>query len=267
MQRNIQSELVWVDGWLTKNGAPGDAMSINAGMSLVTPDDRRIHEYMRQSFRGNRPFRSPLHAADAAVDLTHSFSRDHMLSLCWYALWTRQTWVLVYAGIYAESHGWKIGKEGTYSQHGLTPNVMWAMHSVCKPTGDHNVLSWVFSIWPSWLIAFIQLLSARSVKVGYRLNLCGEMYGIAKLTKQDNWIWKKVINKCVERHPDNLYYLYLQGTTSKKEISKMIDEHIENFEMSSEWCWCWMNKNPAGNLLACGADLLFLKYLLDKDIL
>jgi hypothetical protein len=260
--RDVVSELVWVNGWLTKGGQLGDAMSINAAMSLVTPEDRRIHEFMTKSFRRNRPFRSPVHAADAAVDLTHSFSRDHLLSLCWYALWTRQTWVMVYAGIYAESHGWKIGEEGTYSQHGLTPNVMWAMHSVCKPTGDHNVLHWVFGIWPSWLIAFVQLLSARSVKVGYRLNLCGEMALIARLTGQWNWIWQRVINKCVERQPDNLYYLFVQGKVKRHNLLEILNSYKDDFVMSDKWCWCGMERDPYGKLEACGGDLLLLSRLL-----
>jgi hypothetical protein len=167
---------------------------------------------------------------------------------------------------YASANKLKIGAEGTYSQHGLTPNVMWAMNSVAnKATKQTRVnLPFYYKIWPSWIIALIQLLSAKSVKVGYRLNLCGELSLIARLTGQWNWVWQKVIDICVERHPENLYYLYIQGKVGTDGIEQLLDGYIESFVMNDQWCWCWMQKDVNGNLQACGQDLLLLKALLSK---
>lgn len=264
--RNILSELIWLDGiYTSKGGETGDAQSANAAMALVTPQDARIHRYVNESFIEFRPFRSPLHAKDPNVDLTHSFSRDHMLSLVWYSAWSSMRWPILFMAKYISMNKMKIGKEGTYSQHGVTPNVLWAMNSIGNKFGPNKVsLPWYYKIWPSIIIAFIQLLSAKSVRVGYKLNLCGELALIAKLTGQWNWVWEKVILTCIKRHPENLYYQYIQGNRNEWLIRKELEAHIETFQMSHEWCWCWMNKTPDGKLLACGQDLLFLKALMDK---
>jgi hypothetical protein len=54
--------------YISKNGNYGDAMSANAACALAFPDDPRPFEYTSRSFIGNRPFRSPFHAADPNVD-------------------------------------------------------------------------------------------------------------------------------------------------------------------------------------------------------
>jgi len=265
--REILKELFWYENkWTTKNKQLGDAMSANAAMALVTPDDDRIDDFVLRSFKDVRPYRSPAHALDPNVDLTHSFSRDHCLSLCWYSLWSGITFPMLFIARYASANKLKIGAEGTYSQHGLTPNVMWAMNSVAnKATKQTRVnLPFYYKMWPSWIIALIQLLSAKSVKVGYRLNLCGEMALIARLTGQWNWVWQKVIDICVERHPENIYYLYIQGKVDPNGIEMLLDGYIESFVMNDQWCWCWMEKDVNGNLQACGQDLLLLKALLKQ---
>jgi hypothetical protein len=255
---HVLPKLVYRNGFITKNGEAGDAMSANAAMAAWNPTDLRCKAYVECSFRGDRPFRSPEHAENPNVDLNNSFSRDHALSLTWYALFTGDTTPLEKIARYAASHWLKIGKEGSYSQHGLTPNVMWAFASVGAK------VPWYFRMWPSVVIAGIQLASAKTVAVSYRLNLCAELYGIAKLTGRDNWVWKKVIDVCVERQPENLYYVFLQGKTPEQEIEEKLMQYAQNYEPSHEWAWCWMHKTPEGKLLACGPELLLLHALLKR---
>jgi hypothetical protein len=259
---NILDKLIWINNMCTKNGSLGDAMSANAALALVTPADKRIDDFVTKSFIGERPFRSPAHASDPSVDLTHSFSRDHCLSLAWYSLWSGKTWPLLSISRYANKNRLKIGKEGTYSQHGVTPNVMWAFNAVCEQYETEGELPWYYIIWPSWVIALIQLLSARTVLVGYRLNLCAEMALFARITGKWNWIWQKVADKCVERQPENLYYQFIQNRRNASEIQKDLEVLMETFTMDHEWCWCWMTIDENGKLKACGQDLLLLEKLL-----
>jgi hypothetical protein len=256
MFQQVMSQLNWYRGkWITKNGQLGDAHSANAAMALVTPKDQRVHEYVAFSFRKERPFRSPVHAADPNTDLIASFSRDHVLSLCWYSMWSSKCWPLSYIAHYAAHHKLKIGAEGTYSQHGLTPNIMWAMHVVCHHHGQP--LPWWFSIWPGFIIAIIQLISARTVAVGYRLNLCAEMAMLARVTGRWNWIWQRVANKCVERQPENLYYRLAAGEDRDK-IRQELEVLMGDYKPSGDWCWCWMARAKDGRLKACGPDLLLV---------
>jgi len=260
----VLPKLIWAEGqWTTKNGAPGDAMSANAAFAAAFPLDDRPKKYVDASFIGDRPFRSPLHVKDPNVDLENSFSRDHTLSLCWYSLWSGDMSPLQKISRYASSHWLKIGKEGSYSQHGLTPNVMWAMHSVCKFYRD-NSMPWYYKTWPSVSIAAIQLASAKSVKVGYRLNLCGELSLIARITGQWNGTWQKVIDTCVERHPENLYYLYIQGKTSETYIRAQLAREVAAYQPSDQWCWNNFEKTSEGRLLACGQELLLMDSLLNR---
>lgn len=258
----IIDSLVWNNNWCTKNGDLGDAMSANAALALVLPKDRRIDDFVSKSFIGQRPYRSPIHAQNSNIGQETSFSRDHCLSLAWYSLWSGHCWPLISISQYANAHYLKIGKEGSYSQHGVTPNVMWAFSVVCERNGEENGLPWYYSIWPSRLIASIQLISAKSVAVGYRLNLCAEMALLAKITNKWNSTWQKVADTCAMRQPDNLYYKYVQGRHNTAELQNELQNLMHNYEPSHEWCWCWMNKNADGKLLACGQDLLLLDKIL-----
>jgi hypothetical protein len=253
---HVLPKLVYRNGFITKNGEAGDAMSANAAMAAWNPADLRCKAYVECSFRGDRPFRSPEHAADPNVDLTRSLSRDHALSLTWYALFTGDTTPLEKIARYAASHWLKIGAEGTYSQHGLTPNVMWAFASVGAK------VPWYFRMWPSVVIAGIQLASAKTVAVGYRLNLCAEMALLAKLTGQWNWVWEKVSHICAERQPENLYYRFIAGHP-KDALLAELEAIAADYKPSHEWLWCWMHKED-GKYLACGPELLLLWRLLGK---
>jgi hypothetical protein len=256
IEKHILPKLVYRNGFITKNGEAGDAMSANAAMAAWNPRDVRCLNYVDASFRGDRPFRSPEHAANPNVDLENSFSRDHCLSLAWYSLFTGDKLPLEKIARYAASHRLKIGEEGSYSQHGLTPNVMWAFASVGAR------VPWYFRVWPSVVIAGIQLASAKTVAVGYRLNLCAEMALLAKLTGKWNWVWEKVAHICAERQPENLYYRYIAGENKDALVSEL-EAIAADYKPSHEWLWCWMNKE-GGKYLACGPELLLLYRLLGK---
>jgi hypothetical protein len=256
IEKHILPKLIYRNGYITKNGDAGDAMSANAAMAAWNPRDVRCLNYVDASFRGDRPFRSPEHAANPNVDLNNSYSRDHCLSLAWYSLFTGDTTPLEKIARYAASHRLKIGEEGSYSQHGLTPNVMWAFASVGAR------VPWYFRVWPSVVIAGIQLASAKTVAVGYRLNLCAEMALLAKLTGQWNWVWEKVAHICAERQPENLYYRYIAGENKDALVSEL-EAIAADYKPSHEWLWCWMNKE-GGKYLACGPELLLLYRLLGK---
>jgi hypothetical protein len=283
----ILNNLTWYrDRWLTKGGELGDAMSANAGFTSMFPHDPRIQEYVRESFVGGRPFRSPVHAVEylsgamTPETLKRSFSRDHCLSLAWYCLWTGKTWPMGAIARYAGCHGFKFGAEGTYSQVGLTPNVLWAFNAVLRHVSktsksgleanaelDATTLPWYYRIWPGWLIAIVQLISALTVPVGYRLNLCAEMALFARLTGRWSWLWKKVAEVCVKKQQENLYYRIVLHGGNEIAATGGIDELeliARNYKPDGEWLWCWYNRTRDGRLKACGADLLLAYRLLTK---
>jgi hypothetical protein len=259
MIQHILDNLLWQGPCLTKNGQLGDAMSANAAMALVTPNDSRIHGFVKYSFIGNRPYRSPIHAQHPELhNPAETFSRDHCLSLAWYTLWSGNSEPLIKICNYAKDNKFKVGAEGTYSQMGLTPNVLWAFGAICQD------VPWWCKIFPSFLIAMLQYIQARSVPVGYRLNLCAELTLMAKLTGKYNWLWGKVAALCYKRQPENLYYAYIAGV-DKSIILPQLEEHILTYVPADDWCWCWMNKDANGHLQACGPDLAMLYLLLSRD--
>jgi hypothetical protein len=287
----VLSKLTWVTGpdgkpYLTKGGELGDAMSANAGFAAMFPDDQRVHDYVTNSFAHDkvtgklRPFRSPVHAneylsgAMTQDALRRSFSRDHCLSLAWYCLWTNKVWPLQAIA----ALGWKFGREGTMSQVGMTPNVLWAFNAVASHVArtvgrtdggaaSSPKLPLFARIWPGWLVAVVQLLSALTVPVGYRLNLCSEMALLARLTGRWSWLWKKVAETCARRQMDNLYYrIALHGGQELAAHGGVaeLERIVANYAPSHEWLWCWMNRTNDGKLKACGADLLLAYRLLTK---
>lgn len=258
MIQHILDNLLWQGPCLTKNGQLGDAMSANAAMALVTPRDSRIHGFIQHSFIGNRPYRSPIHAQHPELhNPAETFSRDHCLSLAWYTLWSANPTPITKVCNYAIANKLKVGAEGTYSQMGLTPNVMWAFGAATKDA------PWWCKIWPSFLIAMLQYLQAKTVPVGYQLNLCAELALMAKLTGNWNWVWGKVAETCYARQPENLYYAYVAGDT--EYLITKLEDCIMNYTESDDWCWCWMHHDSAGNLKACGPDLALLYVLLKRD--
>lgn len=255
----IVPNLIWKNGYITKHGDAGDGMSANAAWACCHPDDPRATNYVEHSFIGDRPYRSPFHAADKNVDLENSFSRDHCLSLVWYSLFTGDRSPLERIARYASAHRLKIGAEGSYSQHGLTPNVMWAFHVAGA------WLPWYYRVWASFVIALIQLLSARTVPASYRLNLCGEMALLAKLTGRWNFIWQRVADVCERKQPNNVYYQFVAGRKSKQEMLAQLESLASNYKPNHEWAWCWMNFED-GRLLACGPEMMMLEVLIRKHL-
>jgi hypothetical protein len=84
---------------------------------------------------------------------------------------------------------------------------------------------------------------------------------LAKLTGRWNFIWQKVANICATRQPENLYYQYVAYDSSPELLHK-VEEYLQDFSESDEWCWCWMHKDENGKLKACGPELLMLKSLI-----
>jgi hypothetical protein len=243
-------------------------MTVIGGWALRSPAEARAYVYGSIDTNG-RPYRSPQHLARArageTVDnvTTASFSRDHVVSLLNYTIFTKDITPLSRVWSYAKSHDLKVCP-GSYSQCGLTPNVLDAIGDMYEFIGQSRpALTYI----PDAVTSLVQ--SATSEKLGsWQLTLVSEQILLKVLTGHNSDAWADVAQKVWKRAPDNIYYkfVYLAAEGAEQDDADMLSRDLlkvmRGFKAPGK-SWVWNSLRVED---AVGYDLVYLADLIKRGI-
>lgn len=241
----------------------GDAWTLNAAMALVDPVSAKRFADNSIATDG-RPFRSPLHlqrfeSGDKASDVTsNSFSRDHVISLLFYTIWSKDPIPLSKIWEYATSNNLKVCT-GTSSQCLLTPAMLDQIGDVFAYLNKPR--PWQTKV-PGAANAIVQIASIPSIS-SWQLTLAAEHVLIKTVTGNLNSTWSSLAENILEKVPNNLFYRFVRdAATSNTEDIKVVGEELaktmEAFKTPGKQ-WFWNDQNPD---TATGVDLIFLAKLI-----
>lgn len=174
------------------------------------------------------------------------FSRDHIVSLCFYSMWSGDREPLRKFLVYCLKN-WGKFSSGSIGQSMLNPIVLAAMLAIL----GYKRLAWCLNVFNFPVL----LLEAKFTRLGYRAILVSEVALIALLTSGDN-SWRLIFDILHKREPANLWYAVLAGKASAEDA----EHYRENFpkeRLGGVWHW---NSAEQGRA-ATGVDLEFLPEL------
>lgn len=218
----------------------GDSLTDLGALSLIGGYDCTSHIRACQRDDGSF-FRHP--------DFPDSdFSRDHVVSICFYTLWSGDREPLRKFLAYTLKSGGKVA-EGSLTHGYLTPVVLAAILRVL----GHTFLATLLDVlnWP------VLVLSALFLKPSYRLILLAEHALIRLQTGAWRWPWMLLARLVLKKEPGNLFYRIVCGDASEIDAIGYRDAFPRD-RLGGVWHW----NNPTDpQRPATGVDLEYLVHL------
>lgn len=190
------------------------------GYYRVERGDKGLDDGVRAAIRGDgRPFRSSWHVQNDTSKTT--FSRDHMLSLAFWTIGSRDAIPLRKVMGYAKTNGYTVCP---HQNCVLTPAVLDIVGDAVKYVDGARPEN---TNWPNGVIEQTALLEANSL-TGYALVLVVDKAFLKALTGNLTSVWHKVATIAAERNPDNLYFQYVSEYTNggRPEVYMSIAEKL-----------------------------------------
>lgn len=223
------------------NGAAGDSMTDIGALALIGGYDCAAHVRACQDADGRMRRHPTMNSSD--------YSRDHIVSLCFYTLWSGDKDPLSKFLSYTLKHGGRFC-EGTIGQSLINPIVL----SCCYSILGNNIKAALLDV----VNIPVLLAEALTTPVGYRLILIAEVCLIKKMTTKAK-IWDYILEKIYNRQPANMFYRALTGRISLQEAQ----EYCDNFPHALlGGVWHWNTVEPRRQ--ATGVDLRYLPAIIRK---
>jgi hypothetical protein len=216
------------------DGSYGDSLTDIGALALIGGYDCATHVRACQKEDGSF-FRHPDYP-----DSGHS--RDHVVSICFYTLWSGDREPLRKFLRYSLSHGFKVA-EGSLTHGYLTPVVLAAILRVL----GHAFFAALLDVlnWP------VLVLSAFILPAGYQRILLVEHALIRMQTGAWRYPWMLLARLVLKREPTNLFYRIVCGEANELDAIAYRDA-FPRARLGGVWHW---NNSVELNRPATGVDL------------
>lgn len=218
------------------DGSTDDSLTDIGALALIGGYDSAAHVRACQRADGSF-FRHP-----TTPDST--FSRDHLVSICFATIWTGDREPLKKFLRYSLKKGGKFGP-GSIGQGMLNPVVLSAILSVL----GHTRIAALLDV----LNYPVLVLEALFIKLGYRSTLVSEIAVIKILTGHSPKLWRLLFSILTRRQPHNLWYRVLAGKATAKDAQ----DYRLSYDGPMTGRWHWNNATDD----ATGVDLAYLPHL------
>lgn len=262
----IQSLLPFCDGLYSRPDCDlGDSMTLVGVMARVQPEQAK--EQLAASIdTDGRPFRSPSHlqryrSGDQGDDVRdRSFSRDHVVSILFYTVFTKDPYPLIQVWNYAIKHDMKVCP-GSTSQCSLTPAMLDQIGDAFAFCGKER--PWQTRV-PGAISAVTQMISVPSIS-SWQLTLAAEHILLKTITGNLNEAWQSLAEQIEKKSPQNLFYRFVKIASHGESASPLVSpllEQMKQWEVPGKQ-WYWNDQNIQ---TATGYDLFLLADLIQRGI-
>jgi len=270
--------------WYMRSCSDGDAMTVQAYVYSFDPDNAK--RFVRESIGDNgRPYRTPKVRQDCesgveetvkrggTVSSSCDFSRDHIISILFYTLVSKDAVPLKKVLGYAEDHNFKFCPYSV-NQCAFTPSILDAVGDVLAHVGESR--PWYTHV-PGVAVAAVTKIATETVD-GYQMTLCFELALLKAKTGHLNSEWIKMAKTGYDRFKHNLYYAYVYRLVADDLTDKALDSIREKLESMMEiyiekpvakaWVWNKTENESVEWLVSksCGYDMLMLALLLMEGV-
>jgi hypothetical protein len=260
----IQPMLSDFGGWYSRpNCDMGDSWTLLAAMARIEPETARLQANASIADDG-QPFRSPAHlerfiSGNRADDVTaNAFSRDHVISLLFYTVWTKDSDPLNRVWDWAKQHDLKVC-DGSASQCALTPAVLDQIGDAFAYCGESR--PWQTRV-PGAASAVVQMISMPSIS-SWQLTLAAEHVLLKTVTGHLDLSWQELSGQVVRKNPSNLFYKYVDLAANGKDVNELVSPLsilIGKFHSPGK-SWFWNDSKDA-----TGYDYILLADLIIKGL-